>query len=98
LSPPRNEIHKRSVVIAGRKTSVSLEDPFWRTFKGIAGRRRTTISELVTSVDAEDGGRSNLSSAIRLFVLEYYRAQLSEYEQLDALRGGSARSRLPEGK
>lgn len=64
---------KRSIVIAGHKTSVSLEDAFWTGLKEIAGKRRLTLSELVARIDtgrAEDG---NLSSAIRLFVLDYYR-------------------------
>jgi predicted DNA-binding ribbon-helix-helix protein len=65
---------KRSIVIAGHKTSVSLEDAFWRGLKEIAAARNMTLSDLVASID---GGRrqGNLSSAIRLFVLEYYRSQ-----------------------
>ena len=63
---------KRSIVIAGHKTSVSLEDAFWQGLKEIAAVRDMTLSEMVASID---GGRNggNLSSAIRLFVLEYYR-------------------------
>ena len=65
---------KRSIVIAGHKTSVSLEDGFWRGLKEIADARHVTLSELVASIDtARRGG--NLSSAIRLFVLDHYRAQ-----------------------
>ena len=65
---------KRSIVIAGHKTSVSLEDAFWSGLKEIAAARNMTLSDLVASID---GGRrqGNLSSAIRLFVLEYYRSQ-----------------------
>jgi predicted DNA-binding ribbon-helix-helix protein len=53
---------KRSVVIAGHKTSISLEDAFWKGLKEIAGIRNTTLSDLLTSIDA---GRqqANLSSA-----------------------------------
>jgi predicted DNA-binding ribbon-helix-helix protein len=67
---------KRSVVIAGHKTSVSLEDAFWKALKEIAHERDMTSSDLVAAIDS---GRQqgNLSSAIRLFVLDYYRSQIS---------------------
>lgn len=65
---------KRSIVIAGHKTSVSLEDGFWSGLKEIAGERRQTLSELVASIDTGRAG-GNLSSAIRLFVLDHYRAR-----------------------
>jgi predicted DNA-binding ribbon-helix-helix protein len=69
----KSPVVKRSIVIAGHKTSVSLEDAFWRGLKEIAAGRDTTLSELVASIDGgRDGG--NLSSAIRLYVLEHYRA------------------------
>jgi predicted DNA-binding ribbon-helix-helix protein len=63
---------KRSIVIAGHKTSVSLEDAFWTGLKEIAGKRKLTLSELVAAIDNGRAG-GNLSSAIRLFVLDYYR-------------------------
>ena len=63
---------KRSVVVAGHKTSVSLEDAFWKGLKEIAGERDTTLSELVGTIDAEREC-GNLSSALRLFVLDFYR-------------------------
>jgi len=44
---------KRSIVLAGHKTSVSLEDAFWRGIKDIAASRRTTLSDLVASIDTE---------------------------------------------
>jgi len=62
---------KRSVVIGGHKTSVSLEDKFWGSLKAIAGERNLTLSELVATIDGERQ-HGNLSSAIRLFVLDYY--------------------------
>ena len=65
---------KRSIVIAGHKTSVSLEDAFWQGLKEIASDRELTLSELVATVDT-DRHQGNLSSAIRLFVLDHYRAQ-----------------------
>ncbi|HEV2631430.1 MAG TPA: ribbon-helix-helix domain-containing protein [Pseudolabrys sp.] len=68
----KSPVVKRSIVIAGHKTSVSLEDAFWAGLKEIAHGKDMTLSEMVASID---GGRGdgNLSSAIRLFVLDYYR-------------------------
>ena len=63
---------KRSIVIAGHKTSVSLEDAFWKGLKDIAGDRDITLSDLVAEIDLERR-EGNLSSAIRLFVLNHYR-------------------------
>ena len=70
---------KRSIIVAGHKTSVSLEDAFWEGFKEIARGRNTTLSELVAAVDSERQ-ESNLSSAIRLFVLDFYRNKLADVE------------------
>ncbi len=70
----KSPVVKRSIVIAGHKTSVSLEDAFWRGLKEIAGQRAITLSDLVASIDT-DRRHGNLSSAIRLFVLDHYRAQ-----------------------
>ena len=65
---------KRSIVIAGHKTSVSLEEAFWSGLKEIAHNKRTTLSITVGNID--DGRRhGNLSSAIRLFVLDGLRRQ-----------------------
>jgi predicted DNA-binding ribbon-helix-helix protein len=76
----KSQVVKRSIVIAGRKTSVSLEDAFWQALKEIANGRHMTLSELVAAIDT---GRQygNLSSGIRLFVLDFYRDQLSEDAQ-----------------
>jgi predicted DNA-binding ribbon-helix-helix protein len=70
----KSPVIKRSIVIAGHKTSVSLENAFWSSLKDIAGSRNVTLSELVAAIDA-DRRHGNLSSAIRLFVLDYYRTQ-----------------------
>ena len=70
----KSPVVKRSIVITGHKTSVSLEDAFWSGLKDIAASRNMTLSELVASIDA-DRRQGNLSSAIRLFVLDHYRAQ-----------------------
>ena len=59
---------KRSVRIAGHPTSVSLEAPFWEALRQIAALRRQSLNGLLAAIDAER--RGNLSSAIRLFVLE----------------------------
>ncbi len=68
----KSPVVKRSIVIAGHKTSVSLEDAFWSGLKDIAVSRNQTLSELVASIDT-DRRQGNLSSAIRLFVLDHYR-------------------------
>jgi len=65
-------LRKRSVRIAGHATSFSLEDAFWRDLQTIARRRNLSINALVSSIDAARAG--NLSSALRVFVLECYRS------------------------
>ena len=72
----KSRIVKRSIVIRGHKTSVSLEDEFWNGLKVIAGKRLSTLSDLVSVMDRQRQHR-NLSSAIRLFVLDFYRSQVS---------------------
>ena len=68
----KSPVVKRSIVIAGHKTSVSLEDAFWTGLKEIAAKRDLTLSDMVAAID-QDRRHGNLSSAIRLFVLDYYR-------------------------
>jgi predicted DNA-binding ribbon-helix-helix protein len=68
----KSPVVKRSIVIAGHKTSVSLEDAFWSGLKEIAAKRDLTLSDMVATID-QDRRHGNLSSAIRLFVLDYYR-------------------------
>ncbi len=75
MSAPAARIRKRSVVIAGHATSVSLEEAFWSALKDIAERQGRSVNALVTEIDRAREG--NLSSAIRVLVLE-------------ALAGGSA--------
>ena len=70
----KSPVIKRSIVIAGHKTSVSLEDAFWQGLKEIADDRSMTLSDLVSTIDT-DRRHGNLSSAIRLFVLDHYRNQ-----------------------
>ena len=69
-------IFKRSIMVAGHKTSVSLEDAFWNGLKEIARERHMRLSEVVADIDTQRQF-GNLSSALRLFVLDFYRTQLS---------------------
>jgi predicted DNA-binding ribbon-helix-helix protein len=78
---------KRSVVIAGRKTSVCVEEEFWNSVKEIAGERNITVMQLVREIDA-NREHDNLSSAIRLFVIGVYR------DRIDFAKAGTADSRL----
>jgi predicted DNA-binding ribbon-helix-helix protein len=75
----KSPVVKRSIVIAGHKTSVSLEDAFWKGLKEIALDRDLTLSAMVATIDS---GRANgnLSSAIRLFVLDHYRTMIGSAE------------------
>jgi len=70
----KSPVVKRSIVIAGHKTSVSLEDAFWKSLKDIAISRQVTLSDLVALIDTERR-HGNLSSAIRLFVLDHFQAK-----------------------
>ena len=72
----KSPVAKRSVVLCGHKTSVSLEDAFWKELRQIAGARDMTPSDLVAMIDAERQ-HGNLSSALRLFVLDVYRQQIA---------------------
>ena|ERR1700722_8196966 len=67
---------KRSIVIAGHKTSVSLEDAFWKGLKEIATGRGLTLSEMVGTIDSTRA-QGNPSSALRLFALDHYRTQIA---------------------
>jgi predicted DNA-binding ribbon-helix-helix protein len=70
----KTTVFKRSVIIHGHKTSVSLESEFWHCVRQIAAREGTTISDLVSGIDRTRGD-SNLSSAIRLFVLQDFQSR-----------------------
>ncbi len=73
----KSTINKRSIVISGRKTSVSLEDEFWRSLKEIVTARNVALSDLVADIDTRRL-HGNLSSAIRLFVLNHFRTQVRQ--------------------
>jgi predicted DNA-binding ribbon-helix-helix protein len=65
---------RRTVYIDGRKTGVCLEDAFWSTLQEIAQAQGATVSQTVTEIDKSRQG-ANLSSAIRLFVLDWVRSR-----------------------
>jgi len=68
----KSSIVKRSIVVGGHKTSVSLEEAFWSGMKEISGVRSITLSRLVSEIDA-NRNQGNLSSAIRQFVLDHFK-------------------------
>jgi predicted DNA-binding ribbon-helix-helix protein len=70
----KSTVLKRSIVLAGHKTSLSLEDEFWKAFREIARGRDMSMSDLVEEIDS-NRQHANLSSAVRLFVLDFYREQ-----------------------
>lgn len=70
----KSKVVKRSIVIAGHKTSVSLEDQFWESLKEIALENDKTLSDLVAEIDS-GRAQGNLSSAIRLYVLDHVRSK-----------------------
>ena len=70
----KSPVVKHSVVLAGHKTSVSLEDAFWQGLKEIATSRQTSVSDLINSIDV-DREHGNFSSALRLFVLSHYQGR-----------------------
>ncbi len=75
----KSPVLKRSIVLDGHKTSVSLEDAFWDGLKEIGRKRLLTLSDLIGSIDAERQ-QGNLSSALRLYVLAFYRSQVRKEE------------------
>ena len=70
----KSSVVKRSIVVGGHKTSVSLEEAFWSGMKEISGARSMTLSQLVSEIDA-NRTQSNLSSAIRQFVLDHFKGR-----------------------
>jgi predicted DNA-binding ribbon-helix-helix protein len=68
-------LRKRSVLVAGHKTSVSLEAAFWDELRTIAAVRHTSVNSLIAEIDEARSG--NLSSAIRLYVLDWLRQRAS---------------------
>jgi len=70
----KSPVVKRSILVGRHKTSVSLEHSFWSSLKDIAKERGVTMSELISDINA-NRHQSNLSSAVRVFVLNYFRAR-----------------------
>lgn len=93
----RSQVTKRSLVVGGHKTSVSLEDAFWIELRSIAHNLGVHLSQLVGSIDSERQ-HSNLSSAIRLFVFEYRSHAVNGEalsEQAQAVLAGARRHTAP---
>jgi predicted DNA-binding ribbon-helix-helix protein len=70
----KSQVIKRSIRVDGHKTSITLEDAFWSGLKEIAQAQGATVAQTVTEID-KTRQRSNLSSAVRLFVLDWVRSQ-----------------------
>jgi predicted DNA-binding ribbon-helix-helix protein len=82
----KSSVVNRSIKVAGHRTSATLEDKFWKALREIAASRNTTLSDLIGAIDSERQ-LGNLSSAIRLFVLDFYRDQISEAQQAREIAG-----------
>jgi predicted DNA-binding ribbon-helix-helix protein len=78
---------KRSFTIKGHRTSISLEAPFWEALRQAAAEERTTLSALVAAIDAERG-QAGLSSAVRVWVLDYVRKEPANIDAARASRSG----------
>ena len=76
---------KRSFTIAGHSTSISLEAPFWDALKDAAASRGTSLAALVEDIDKQRGS-AGLSSAVRIWILDYYRSQNRPNEPGSRLR------------
>jgi len=74
-------IRKRSVIVSGHRTSVSLEELFWEALAELATERRISINHLVTEIDCESP--SNLSSAIRIHILQTFRERAAQDREPD---------------
>jgi predicted DNA-binding ribbon-helix-helix protein len=85
---------KRSIVLDGHKTSVSLENEFWHGLREIAGRENTPLSTLVGKIDRERKS-CNLSSAIRVYVFNYFRAQIGSQENSQEITPGHLDADVP---
>jgi predicted DNA-binding ribbon-helix-helix protein len=74
----KSQVFKRSVKLGAHSTSVHLEDAFWAALKDIAATQGIPVTDLIATIGKErrSGGHANLSSAIRLFVLDHYRSRV----------------------
>jgi predicted DNA-binding ribbon-helix-helix protein len=82
-----NGILKRSVAIAGHRTSISLEAPFWEVLRQIAERETISVQKLIGRIDAERDDQ-NLSSAIRVFVINHLLAEISRQDDPESAEAG----------
>ena len=81
---------KRSLTVAGHRTSVSLEEPFWTALAEIAEEQGSSVAALVGAVDTNRAGATNLSAAIRVFVLDWYRERVGRSGTIAQERAPSA--------
>ena len=72
---------KRSLTLKGHRTSISLEDAFWQALRTIAAKQSKSVSQLVEQID-QDRGEAGLSSAIRLYILDFYQKHFEEKQNL----------------
>lgn len=79
---------KRSFSIKGHRTSISVEAPFWEALRQAAAAEHVTLAALVGAIDAERG-EAGLSSAVRVWVLDYFRKQSAEFESSGHQPGGA---------
>jgi predicted DNA-binding ribbon-helix-helix protein len=93
----QSAIVKRSVVIGGHKTSVSLEDAFWDGLREIGRSQSMTLSNLVGQIDVRRP-HANLSSAIRLFVLGHFRSQIPPSSIFRIVAGAEAPQNAHAGR
>jgi predicted DNA-binding ribbon-helix-helix protein len=77
----KSSVDKHSIVVDGRKTSISLEDAFWQCLRTITEERGETLSQLVTGIDARRKAK-NLSSCLRVFILEFYKDQFDRQARI----------------
>jgi predicted DNA-binding ribbon-helix-helix protein len=82
----KSPIVRHTIRLGDHRTSVTLEDAFWRSLKEIARRHQMTVSELVGFIDSQRQ-HNNLSSALRLFVLKFYRSQIPDREDREGVPG-----------
>lgn len=74
-------MNKRSVSIRGHQTSFSLEDEFWNELKTIAATKQVSLAQLVTQVDTRRAPEQNLSSSLRLYVLNHIKTSADTADQ-----------------
>lgn len=91
MSAPR----KHSLTLGGHRTSVSMEDEFWAAFREIAAEKGCKINELAREIDAQRPSGTGLATALRLYVLAYYRARQGAPN--GPASGGAPGGTLPPG-